>query len=101
MQSQFRFGGKGHLFRDAYASTPLSILCPSLRQVEARTERPGQGLARAGIIDHILGTDHELAVALFAQRARVLVLHADRRLALFRQADIIEHQHAVGWAPLD
>jgi len=60
-----------------------------------------QRLARAGIIDHILSTDHELAVGLFAQRARILMLHADRGPALLRQAGLIEDQNAVGRATLD
>lgn len=53
------------------------------------------------MVHDVLGTDHDLAVALFAQRSRVLRLHADRRLTVFGQAGVIEHHYSMCRAPLD
>ena len=57
---------------------------------ERRAEWPVQRLACAGLIDDVLGADHDLAVALLAQRSRVLMLHSHRSVLLFGQARIIQ-----------
>ena len=62
---------------------------PLARQVEAHVDRPGQRPLG------IMAGDGDLAVAGFAQRARVLALHPGRRAALLGKAGIVEDQDAV------
>ena len=59
------------------------------------------GLRGRGIIHDILSADDDLAVALLAQRPRVLLLHPNRRLALFRLTGVIQHQDTMGRTLLD
>ena len=101
LQRQLGLGGK--VDRVGYMGLPAAsaILRPTLRQIQPSRDGPVQGLRSRGIVHDILGADHDLAVALLAQRPRVLLLHADRGVALFGQAGVIQHQHAVRRTPLD
>lgn len=95
VQGQFWFGSKALCLRYAAVLTARAILCPVFWQIQARANWPIQGAALGRIVHDILGTDDQLAVPLLAQGPRVLMLNLHRRLALFWQVGVVEHQHAM------
>src|SRR6266511_3815724 len=88
---------KTDLLRDLRLPPPLTIVAPLLGQVEALAER-----RRPPLPDRV-HADGDLAVADLAKRARVLVLHPRRVLAVLDNPSVVDHpgHHAdLGRHPL-
>ena len=73
--------------RNTDAGAPRAIARPLLRQVQGGAQHPGPPLGpqqrRRG----------HLAIGDLAHRAAILPRHADRVLALFRKARVVDHEH--------
>src|SRR5262249_6861224 len=67
-------------------SPTLGVVGPGLWQVQPGADGPGDGALG------VVAVDGHLTVGLLAQRAAVLVLHADGAFALLGEAGVVEDQ---------
>jgi len=88
VQREFPLLLEAHGAGDVRALTARGILGPALREIQRGADQP-RAHARPERRRH-----GHLAVADLAQTPRVLARNADRVLALFRKARVVEQQHA-------
>jgi len=69
--------------------SPLAILRPTLRQIQA----PAQN--GVSLLAHMVHAHGNLAVAYFAQSPGILPLHSHRMSPLLGKAGIVDHPHRV------
>src|SRR5215471_8751174 len=87
---ELRFRGKGHLFWHVRLSTPLRVLCPTLRQIQLSIHK---SMTSRGCICQ---KDSDLAVFYSSCRSAILSLNSHRLLPLFEKAGFIQDIYPIG-----
>ncbi len=95
VECDLRLGLEDDIVRHARLGAPVRVISPLMRQIQAIGDR------QAGVIVGSRQAHRDLAIVLLAELPAILPRHADRVLALLRDAGVVDDQRPDRAAPLD